>query len=55
MKGGKSNGNLRDFDERWEKKFVYVNEEPRRKQRGIKIPETRRIPSAASCGEYYPK
>ncbi len=30
-------------------------EEPRRKQRGIKIPETRRIPSAASCGEYNPK
>jgi hypothetical protein len=32
-----------------------ANEEPRRKQRGIKILETRRILSAASCGEYNPK
>ena len=32
-----------------------MNELPRRKQRGIEISETRRIPSAASCGEYDPK
>jgi len=35
--------------------FWSFNEEPRRKQRGIKILETRRILSAASCGEYNPK
>jgi len=27
----------------------------RSKLRGIEIPETRRIPGAASCGEYDPK
>ena len=32
-----------------------LNELPRSKLRGIEILETRRIPSAASCGEYYPK
>jgi hypothetical protein len=41
-------------DFRWGDKLK-VNEEPRRKQRGIEIPETRKIPSAAIWGEYDPK